>query len=276
VSRTGRGDSLPSTEHIRADVTNIEALQEACRGASVVYHCVNVPYPLWAAHLLPIAEGIIEAAAAAGAKLIVMDNLYMYGRTNGPMTEAMPRNAQGKKGRLRAALEVRLLEAHRSGHARVAIGRSSDFYGAKANSVPMFLAVEPTLKGRTASWLGSLDAPHTLSYLPDVGWGLVTLAERDGSLGEVWHLPAAEALNGHQFIEMVFHELGRPPRMRVLRRPVLLLGGLFLPLIREATEVLYQYEYPFVMDASKFTRAFGARVTPHRDAIHQTIEAYWR
>ncbi len=121
--------------------------------------------------------------------------------------------------------------------------------------------------------MGSLDALHTLSYLPDVGWGLVTLAERDSSLGEVWHLPAAEALTGRQFIEMVFHELRRPPRMRVLRRPVMLLGGLFSPMIREATEVLYQYEYPFVMDASKFTRAFGARVTPHRDAIHQTIEA---
>ncbi len=273
VSRTGHGDPLPGTEHIRTDVTNIAALREACRGASVVYHCVNVPYQLWAAQLLPIAEAIIDAAAAAGARLIVMDNLYMYGRTKGPMTEATPRNAQGKKGRLRATLEVRLLEAHRSGRVRVAIGRASDFYGAKANSAPMFLAVEPALKGRTASWLGSLDAPHTLSYLPDVGWGLVTLAERDGSLGEVWHLPAAKALTGRQFFEMVFHELGQPPRIRVLRRPVMLLGGLFSPLIREATEVLYQYEYPFVMDASKFTRAFGDRVTPHRDAIHQTIEA---
>ncbi len=154
VSRTGRGDPLPGTEHIRADVTNITALREACRGASVVYHCVNVPYQLWAAQLLPIAEAIIEAAAAEGAKLIVIDNLYMYGRTKGPMTEATPRNAQGKKGCLRAALEVRLLEAHRSGRVGLAIGRASDFYGAKANSAPMFLAVEPALKRKDGFLVG--------------------------------------------------------------------------------------------------------------------------
>ncbi len=273
VSRTGRGNLLPGTEHVRVNATNPAALQEACREASVVYHCVNVPYQFWAAQLLPIAEGIIEAAAAAGAKLIVMDNLYMYGRTPGPMTEATPRNAQGKKGHLRATLEARLFEAHRSGRVQVAIGRASDFYGPKANSAPMFLVVEPALRDKIVSWLGSLDAPHTLSYLPDVAWGLVTLAERNDALGEVWHLPAAEPLTGRQFIEMVSRELARPVKMRVLRRPVMLVGGLFSPLIREATETLYQFEHPFVMDASKFTRAFGTRTTPHQEAIRQTIAA---
>jgi nucleoside-diphosphate-sugar epimerase len=273
VSRTGRGDSFPGIEHVSANAMNAAAMREACREASVVYHCVNVPYPLWASQLLPIAEAIIEAAATAGAKLIVVDNLYMYGRVDGPMTEATPRNAQGRKGRLRAALEVRLLEAHRSGQVRVAIGRASDFYGPKANSAPMFLVFEPALRGRTASWLGSLDAPHTLSYLPDVAWGLVTLAERDDALGEIWHLPAAEALTGRQFIGMVFQQLGRSAKMRVLRRPVMFLAGLVSPLIREATEVLYQFEQPFIMDASKFMRAFGSRVTPHQEAIRQIIAA---
>jgi nucleoside-diphosphate-sugar epimerase len=273
VSRAVRGDPLPGIEQVSADVTNPAALREACQGASAVYHCVNVPYQLWAAQLLPITEAIIGAATAAGAKLIIMDNLYAYGRTPGPMTEATPRNARGRKGRLRAALEVRLLRAHRSGQVRVAIGRASDFYGPKANSAPMFLVVEPALRRKTASWLGSLDAPHTLSYLPDVAWGLVTLAERDAALGEIWHLPAAEPLTGRQFIEMVFQELARPARMRLLRRPVMLLAGLFSPMIREATEVLYQFEYPFVMDATKFTRAFGTRTAPHKEAIRQTISA---
>lgn len=222
---------------------------------------------------MPMARAVIVASAAAGAKLIVMDNLYMYGRVSEPMTEATPRNAQGKKGRLRVELEHLLLEAYRSGRVRVTIGRASDFFGPRANSAPMFLVVKPAISGRRASWLGRLDAPHTLSYLPDVGWGLVTLAEREEALGEIWHLPAGEPLTGRQFIELVFEELGRPPRIGLIRRSMMVLAGLFSPAIRESIEVFYQFEHAFVMDAGKFTRAFGSRVTPHREAIRQTLNA---
>jgi hypothetical protein len=85
------------------------------------------------------------------------------------------------------------------------------------------------------------------------------------------YLPAGEPLTGRQFIELVFEEFGRPPRMAVIRRPMLVLAGLFSPQFRESLEVLYQFEEPFVMEASKFTRAFGNRVTPHREAIRQTV-----
>jgi nucleoside-diphosphate-sugar epimerase len=247
------------------------SLRRACQGAAVVYHCLNVPYPLWATQLLPIAQAVIDATTAAGAKLVVMDNLYMYGPVSAPMTETTPRNAQGKKGRLRIQLEHLLLEAHRAGKVRITIGRASDFYGPQANSAPMMLVVKPALAGGKASWLGSLDAPHTLSYLPDVAWGLVTLAEREEALGETWHLPASEPLTGRQFIELVFQELGRPPRMSVIGRPMMLLAGLFSALIRESVEVFYQFERPFVMDTSKFSSRFGSRSTPHREAIRQTL-----
>jgi nucleoside-diphosphate-sugar epimerase len=239
----------------------------------VVYHCVNVPYPQWTTHLLPIADAIVAAAAAVGARLVVMDNLYAYGLVRGPMTEDTPRNAQGKKGRPRIQLEQRLLEAHRSGKVKTTIGRASDFYGPNGHSAPMMLVVEPAFAGRKASWLGTLDAPHTLSYLPDVAGGLVTLGAREESLGEVWHIPAGDPLTGRQFIELVFHELGRPPRMGVISRPMMLLAGLFSAQIRESVEVFYQFERPFIMDASKFSRRFGARTTPHPEAIRQTVTA---
>jgi nucleoside-diphosphate-sugar epimerase len=271
VSRRGRGEALAGVEHVIGDALDPTSLESVCRGGTVVYHCANVPYQEWNAKLLPMARTAIAASAAAGAKLVVMDNLYMYDRVSGPMTEATPRNAQGKKGRLRVELEHLLLEAHRAGRVRVTIGRASDFYGPQANSAPMVLVVKPAINGRKASWLGRLDAPHTLSYLPDVGWGLVMLGEREESVGEIWHLPAGEPLTGRQFIELVFEELGRPPRMAVIRRPMLVLAGLFSPQFRESLEVLYQFEEPFVMDASKFIRAFGSKVTPHREAIRQTV-----
>lgn len=271
VSRSGRGDSLSGVSLVKADASNPPELRDVCRGAAVVYHCVNVPYQMWATHLLPIADAIIEAAGSAGAPLVVMDNLYMYGRVDGPKTEQTPRAATGKKGRLRIALEQRFLEADRAGKVRVAIGRASDFLGPGANSAPMFLVVELAKAGRTASWIATLDAPHTLSYLPDVAWGLVTLGERNEALGQVWHLPAAEPLTGRQFIEMVFRALGRPARMRVISRPMMLVASLFSPTIREALEVFYQFAYPFVLDSTKFSRAFGSRVTPHEEAVRRTV-----
>jgi nucleoside-diphosphate-sugar epimerase len=172
---------------------------------------------------------------------------------------------------LRARLEDYYLNAHRAGVVRVAIGRASDFVGVAANSAPNMLVITPAIQGKPASWLGTLDAPHTLSYLPDVARGLITLGEREEALGEVWHLPADAPLTGRQFIELVFAELHRPPRMRVISRPMMLLAGLFSPMIRESLEVFYQFERPFVMDSSKFTRTFGHRATPHRDAIRETL-----
>lgn len=194
--------------------------------------------------------------------------------THPRMTETTPRAARGPKGRLRVQLEEFFLEAYRRGRVQLTIARASDFYGATANSQVMILAVTPALRGRRAFWPGNRDVLHTLNYLPDVGRALATLGEREEALGEVWHLPTAEPLTGHQFMEVVFKTLGRPPRLGVITRPMMRLVGVFSPLPREAVEVLYQFERPFIMDSSKFVRAFGAQITPHQEAISQIVQAW--
>jgi nucleoside-diphosphate-sugar epimerase len=274
VSRSGGGEVPEGAQVVKGDMTDPDSARDVCAGAGVVYHCVNVPYTEWPRLLLPTAQNVVVAAASAGAKLVVVDNLYMYGEPDGSMTEETPRNARGRKGRLRVELEKLFLDAHRSGRARVAIGRASDFYGPNANSMAVELAVKPALLGKRASWLGSLDAPHTMSYLDNVAKGLVTLGERDEALGEVWHLPPGEPLTGRQFIEMVGEALDSPVKMGVIGRPMMLLAGLFNRQIREALEVFYQFEKPFVMDSSKFERAFGGEVTPHAAGIRRTLEYY--
>jgi len=273
VSRTGQDESLRGVEYVRGDATDPASMRAVCSQAAVVYHCVNVPYPQWQRLLLPIAHSVTDAAAAAGSKLVVMDNLYAYGPPDGPMTETGPRAARGPKGRLRAQLEEFFLESHRRGHVPLTIARASDFYGARGNSQVMILAVNPALRGRRAFWPGNRDVPHTLNYLPDVGRALATLGEREEALGEVWHLPAAEALTGRQFMQIVFETLGRPMRLGVITRPMMRFVGIFSPLVREAVEVLYQFERPFVVDSAKFARAFGANVTPHGEAVRQVAQA---
>jgi hypothetical protein len=55
------------------------------------------------------------------------------------------------------------------------------------------------------------------------------------------------------------------------------IAGLFNPLVRELNETLYQFERPFVSDASKFQCAFGPlKPTPHAEAVNRTVEWFRR
>lgn len=267
-------------DYVQGDATDRAILRRVCRGAAVVYHCVNVPYAAWERTLPLLAQRILETCAEEGARLVVMDNLYMYGRVEGPISEDAPRRAEGPKGRLRAQLEETFLGAHGKGQVDVCIARASDFYGPPSaggqdNNVAAQLVLQPALAGKPASWLGSLDTPHTLAYLPDVGRNLVTLAQDPRAYGHVWHLPTAEALTGREFIHLVFEALGRPPRIgRPVTRRMLTLAGVFSRQLREVREVLYQFEHPFLVDASRFQETFPAHVTPHRRAIRETVAAW--
>jgi len=272
VSRSGGTGFPDGVEVVSADCTDAEATRRACDDAAVIYNCLNVPYAQWS-ELLPVfTENTIAAAADAGAPLVVTDNLYMYGPTDAPMTEETPRRPSGPKGRLRAEMEDRLLDAHEAGRVRTALGRASDFYGPHANSSTRELVFEAALDGKTAAWLGALDAPHTMTYLPDFAHGLVTLGTHESAFGEVWHLPSNTPITGRDFIERVFDAVDRSPSMRAYGYWMLTLAGLFDRQIWEVREVLYQFRDPFVMDTSKFEAAFGRAVTSYETAIRETVD----
>jgi nucleoside-diphosphate-sugar epimerase len=273
VSRKPPAALPEGVEQLTADAADPAQTRKACQGATVVYHCVQPPYQRWAAEFPTLTQGIAEAAAGAGARLVYADNLYTYGPVDGPLTEDLPALATTRKGRVRTLMAERLLAAHRSGALQVAIGRSSDYYGAGgANS-----AVGDTLFGAAASggrarWLGRLDVPHSLNYLPDVARALRILGARPQALGEVWHLPAAESLTGREFVELIASALGRPVKVTATSALALRIAGILDPRARESAEMLYQWERPFVLDASKFQRAFGPlEPTPHRQAVATTV-----
>jgi nucleoside-diphosphate-sugar epimerase len=273
VNRGGNADVPEGVERAKGDVTTPEGAMAACAGALVVYHCAQPEYTKWPERFPPMTDAIIEGAAAAGAKLVFADNLYMYGPTDGPMTEDTPQRAKGKKGRTRILMAERLLEAHRSGKVRVAIGRSSDYYGPRGTaSIAGEQVFGAALEGKRARWPASLDVPHQLNYLEDTAGCSVTLGEREEADGEVWHLPAAGPITGRRFLELVFAEVGKPPKIGVISKTMVRVGGIFSSFIREFGETFYQFERPFVSDASKYEGTFGSfSPTPHQEAVGRTV-----
>jgi nucleoside-diphosphate-sugar epimerase len=274
VTRSGAADVPVGVEQVAADVATPEGARQACAGAAVVYHCAQPAYTKWVELFPPLTRAVLDGTADAGAKLVFADNLYVYGPPEGPMTEETPQRAQGKKGRIRIEMAAAILRAHAEGRLRCTIGRSSDYYGPRGTTSTVGdNLMKPLLRGKRARWVGSLDQPHTLNYLEDMARALVTLGEREEADGQVWHLPAAEPLTGRQFLMLTYDAAGLPSKAGVASRPMIRLVGVFNPLVRELNETLYQFERPFVSDASKFQGAFGPfEPTPHQEAVRRTVE----
>ena len=273
VSHSGRATFPRGAKVVRADASDAASAREASLGAAVIYHAVNVPYSRWRQKLPLVMDATIEAAAGAGARLVYADNLYMYGKPDGPITEETPHNAASRKGVLRARLADTLVAAHREGKVRATIGRASDLYGpGPLNAVAGERLFKAVLAGEKVMWVGKLDAPHTLTYAGDFAKALITLGEREEALGEVWHAPSPEPITGRKFIELVFDEAGRSPKLGTYSRRAMRLAGLFSRQVREFVEMLYQFEAPFVLDSSKYARAFGdVAPTPYREGVAETL-----
>jgi nucleoside-diphosphate-sugar epimerase len=157
----------------------------------VVYHCAATPYATWPGTLPPIMEGIIQGAAAAGARLVYGDNLYGYGPVDGPLTEGLPDRATGPNGRVRAQLAETLLAAHRAGTVQATIGRASDFFGPRVRVSAMGERVFPAvLSGRPAQVLPDPDTPHTYTFVGDVAAALLTLGDHDAGWARCGTSPA--------------------------------------------------------------------------------------
>jgi nucleoside-diphosphate-sugar epimerase len=265
----------PEVDLVEADVTDPDAARRAMAGAAVVYHTASAPYDRWPALLPPLMHGVLQGAAATGARIVYADNLYAYGAVGGPLTEDLPARAPGPNGRVRAALADELLAAHVSGRVQATIGRASDYFGPRGlQSLAGERLFVPALAGKPAQVLGDPDLPHTFIYLPDFARGLVTLGVHDTAMGQVWHLPSAETLSTRDFVRLVYEAVGQQPKLRVLPSAFLNLLALVSPSLRAVKEQQYQRVAPWVVDHAKFESAFGAEVTPHREAIAATLAWY--
>ena len=279
VNRSGQARVPNGVEVAGGDASDPAFAADAARGAAVVYQTLNPPYPEWSTQFPALQSGMLAAAESTGARLVSMENVYMYGRPDGhPLTEARAYNAHTKKGQLRAKMSEELLAAHRAGRIEVAIGRASDYFGPRGGAQSNLgdRVFPAAMAGKTANVLGDPDQPHTYTYVPDIGEGLAVLGEHPDAPGEVWHLPNdPETRTTRELVDMIYRRAGQShTRLRAVS-PLLLRGlSLINPTLRELLEMQYQFEEPFVVDSSKIADRLGLTATPLDEAIAGTLQAY--
>jgi nucleoside-diphosphate-sugar epimerase len=273
VSRSGKAVAS-GADAIAADVSDPEQARRAVEGASVVYHAAMPAYHRWVQEFPAMNRSIIEAVRSADARLVYVDNLYLYGPAAEARTEETPQRATDKKGVLRAKLADELLEAHARGESSVVIGRLPDYFGPGGlGSATGELFFDAAVRGKTVRWLGDLDSPHSLAYLPDIGRAFVTLGTDDAAVGRAWHLPIVGSPTGRELAAAASKALQRKVKISATGKTMLRLVGLFDPAVRETAEMLYQWEQPFLVSDGAFQQAFGPQVpTPLDDAVAVTIE----
>jgi nucleoside-diphosphate-sugar epimerase len=275
VSRNPK--QIDGTEVFAADVLNREQVFQAVKGSDIVYLLVGLEYNIkvWRTSWPVIMKNTIDACKNAGAKLIFFDNVYMYGKVKGKMTESTPFNPCSEKGKVRAEIDEMLLKEMKSGSLKAIIAKAADFYGPRATttSFPYIMIFDRLKKGKAAQCFISAKQIHTYTYTPDAARGLYMLAVTESAYGQTWHLPSAlPAITANDFISIAAKYMNAKVKVQVLPKWLISIVGLFVPIMKEMNEMLYQNEFPYEFDSSKFEKAFHFKPTSYEEGIRQTAE----
>ena len=264
-------------ETVVADLLDGRATANAVSGSKVVYLVAGLQYNLavWQEQWPRVMRNVIAACKQHGARLVFFDNVYAYGRVHGVMTEETPFNSVSKKGEIRAKIATLLLDEMRSGNLQAMITRSADFYGPNAvQSFPHATAFQRLKAGKAPQWIGNPNAVHTFTFTPDASHAVAVLAQSPEAYGQTWHLPTTkEPLTGEGFVRLACELAGRPCKLQVPPRWMLKLLGIFMPVLRENEEMMYQFEHDYRFDSSKIEAAFGMQPTPYSRGIDACLRA---
>lgn len=278
VNRSGKMDEIPAgVEVVAADLHDPANVRAMTRGAKVVYQASQPHYYEWSEKFPLLQKSIIDGLTGSGSKLVIVENVYMYGDTHGkPMTEDTPYDAHTRKGRVRAEISAAAFAAHQEGRVRVTAARGGNFFGPWGTDSTMGERVfYPILRGKSAQLIGRTDVPHTHTYVRDFGKALVILGEREEADGQAWHVPNDQpTMTQGELVRMFAEEADVEPRISSMGKLMMAIGGLFIPEAKETVEMMYEFEKPFIIDSSKFEKAFGLKATPMREAIKETVAWY--
>ena len=267
----------PTDQLVIADLTNHQQVLNAVEGSEVVYLTVGLEYKIgvWQTQWPIIMQNVIEACKTHKAKLVFFDNVYAYGLVKGWMKEDTLVSPASKKGEVRAQIAQMIMSEVEKGHLDAIIARAADFYG--PNTPLSFATVtvfQNLKKGKKAQWFLDADKKHSMTYTPDAGKATAILGNTISAYNQIWHLPTDKnVLTGKEFIEIAAKAFGVEPKYMVLKKWMIQMVGMFVPVVKESIEMLYQNEYDYLFDSTKFEKAFNFKPTSYQDGIAETVKS---
>lgn len=267
----------PADQLVIADLTNPQQVLSAVEGSKVVYLTAGLQYKInvWQNQWPLIMNNVINACKAHKAKLVFFDNVYAYGLVKGWMKEDTLINPASKKGEVRALIAQMIMSEVDKGQLDAIIVRAADFYG--PNTPLSFVTVtvfDNFKKGKKAQWFIDADKKHSMTYTPDAGKATAILGNTSSAYNQIWHLPTDKnVLTGKEFIEIAAKEFAVKPNYMVLKKWMIQMVGYFVPVVKESMEMLYQNEYDYLFDSTKFEKAFNFVPTSYKDGIAETVKA---
>jgi nucleoside-diphosphate-sugar epimerase len=265
-----------------ADLTKIADVRRAVQGSDIVYVTVGFTYnvKVWEETWPKFISAVIAACEEYNSKLVFFDNIYMYDADylNG-MTEETPVNPSSKKGKVRALIAQMIMNEVMTGKLTALIARSADFYGPgiKNSSMLNESVIKPLNIGGKANWLGSAALKHSFTYTPDAAKATAILGNTPDAFNQIWHLPtAANPLTGKEWVEQIALALGVKPRFQNVPKFMVRILGLFVPIMKEIVEMMYQYDRDYVFDSSKFEKHFDFKPTPYSQGIKEVVKADYK
>lgn len=269
----------PSDELFSADLTDAESVMKAVEDSDVCYLAVGLKYDkkVWVRMWPVIMRNVIDACEKHHSKLVFFDNVYMYDPNHlNPMTEETPVNPSSEKGKVRAKIIDMLWNAVEAGKIEALVARSADFYGPgfdKPVSILSETVFKPLSQGSKANWLGGDSFKHSYTYTPDAGKATALLGNTAEAYNQTWHLPtASNPYTGKEWVEQIAEELNQKPRYRTASKFVVRLLGLFMPVMRESVEMMYQYDRDYVFNSDKFEKRFNMEPTSYIEGIREVAK----
>ena len=273
VSRSGT--TVEGVRAIAADVTDASALRSIAQNADTVFLTTSPrQYHRWPELWPPIIDSVLEAAR--GRRLVMMGNLYAYGRAEMPMTEHSPLAPVEAKGEVRRLVWERALAAHQRGELQVVEVRAADYFGPGVGltSVLGGRFFGPLLRGKVAKVVADPAAPHSWSYLPDIVDTLAAAADYSGDWGRVWHVPTDGPHSFDEIVTTVNEHFGVNGTVARYSGPMWDLLSSVVPFLRAVRESSYQFTAPFVIDSTETEHELGVAASAWESALLTTASSY--
>jgi nucleoside-diphosphate-sugar epimerase len=260
-----------------ADLSNPAVVDQAIAGSDVVYLVVGFDYKLevWEEKWPRLVKATISACIKHNARLVFFDNVYMYDINSiQHMTEGSPYNPPSKKGAVRKKIAQMIMDEVKAGRLMALIARSADFYGpGNDKSMVIEMVYKNFLKGKAANWPVDKNKKHSFTFTPDAAKATALLGNTDDAYNTVWHLPTDKnILTGSEFIALFAQEMNTRNRIFVLPVWMIKLIGIFMPVMKEFPEMMYQYDRDYYFDSSKFDKRFKFKTTTYQEGVKLTVQ----